>query len=267
MSTNNSWNNRISAANSAITLNSGTNAINISSDAAITTVNIATGAAAKTVALGSTTSTSALTLNSGSGGIIVTGVSGVSVANKNYMSINTSTGAFGSDSGPTVGQMVLISTQTASASSTLDFTSGITSAYGVYFVKVANLLISASAINLNMVVSDNGGSSYLSSTYTAGYNSTGWNSATWVTNVNSTSLSTLSRVTNGGAAGALNGYFYIFNLATANTATWNGKFYSGNQHYVSYGACTTPSLNALRFQLSSGTMTSGSISLYGILNS
>lgn len=266
MSTNNSWNNAISAANSAITLNSGTNAIGISTDASVTTVNVGSGAAAKTVVVGSTNTTSALTLNSGSGGIKAVGVSGVTVANKNYMSINTSTGTLGSDSGPTVGQMVLIATKTASASSTLDFTSGITSTYGTYFISVSSMLLSAAGINLNMVVSDNGGSSYLSSTYTAGYNSTGWNGATW-TNVNSTALSTIGRSTAGGTSGAISGYLYIFNLATSDTATWMGRFFSGNTHYVVFGACTTSSLNAIRFQLSSGTMTSGSISLYGIKNS
>lgn len=80
MSTNNSWNNAISAAKSAITLNSGTNAVSISTDASATTVNIATGAAVKTVAVGSTNTTSALTLNSGSGGITATGVYGTAVS-------------------------------------------------------------------------------------------------------------------------------------------------------------------------------------------
>lgn len=65
MATNNSWNNAISAANSAITLNSGTNTVSVSSDASATTVNIGTGAAAKTVTLGSTTTTSSLALKYG----------------------------------------------------------------------------------------------------------------------------------------------------------------------------------------------------------
>lgn len=87
-------------AGGAMTMNTGTNALSISTDASATTVNIATGAAAKTVALGSTNTTSATTINSGSGGVIMTGVASVSVSNKNYVTINTSTGALGSDSGP-----------------------------------------------------------------------------------------------------------------------------------------------------------------------
>ena len=80
MATNNNWNNQITAAKSAITLNAGTNNVNISTDASATTVNIGTGAAAKTVTVGSTNTTSALTLNSGSGGITATGVYGTAVS-------------------------------------------------------------------------------------------------------------------------------------------------------------------------------------------
>lgn len=65
MPSNNSWNNAIAAAKSAITLNAGTNNVNISSDASATTVNIATGAAAKTVTLGSSSGASSLALKCG----------------------------------------------------------------------------------------------------------------------------------------------------------------------------------------------------------
>lgn len=66
----------------------------------VKTVNIASGSVANIVTIGSTTGAASLTLNSGSLGIIATGVSGVAVANKNYVTINTSTGALGSDAGP-----------------------------------------------------------------------------------------------------------------------------------------------------------------------
>lgn len=67
MPTQNSWNNKISTG-PAITLNSGTNAINISSDASATTVNLATGGAVKTVSLGSTNGASVTTVDCGTGG-------------------------------------------------------------------------------------------------------------------------------------------------------------------------------------------------------
>lgn len=63
--TTNPWNNQIAQSNSDITLNSGTNAVNISSDASATTVNVATGAAAKVATVGSTNGASSLALKYG----------------------------------------------------------------------------------------------------------------------------------------------------------------------------------------------------------
>lgn len=53
------------------TVATGVNAINISADASATTVNLATGAAVKTLTLGSTTGASITTLQSGSGGMSI----------------------------------------------------------------------------------------------------------------------------------------------------------------------------------------------------
>lgn len=62
----------ITATNGPVTINSGTGAINLSSDASATTVNLATGGAVKTVTLGSTTSTSTTTVRAGTGGVQIT---------------------------------------------------------------------------------------------------------------------------------------------------------------------------------------------------
>lgn len=60
----------ITVSGGAVTINSGTNALNISTDASATTVNFATGAAVKTLTVGSTNTTSATALKSGSGNIV-----------------------------------------------------------------------------------------------------------------------------------------------------------------------------------------------------
>lgn len=65
MSTTNGWNNSIADAKGAILLNSGTNSIGVSTDASATTVNIATGGAAKVVTVGSTNGASSLALKMG----------------------------------------------------------------------------------------------------------------------------------------------------------------------------------------------------------
>lgn len=99
MSTNNSWNNAIAAANSAITLNSGTNTVSISTDSSATTVNIATGGAVKGLTLGSTNSTSTTTLQNGSGAMAITSTNGT-------ITMNSGTGALqvGNDAtGQTIG--------------------------------------------------------------------------------------------------------------------------------------------------------------------
>jgi hypothetical protein len=88
MATNNAFNNAIAAANSAITLNSGTNAVNISTDAAATTLSIGTGAASKVITLGSDYGTASLALKSGAGGININ--SGIGA-----IAINSATGVLG----------------------------------------------------------------------------------------------------------------------------------------------------------------------------
>lgn len=55
----------IDGSNAAVTIKSGTGQLDVSADAAATTVNIATGAGAKTVTLGSTNTTSKLDLKFG----------------------------------------------------------------------------------------------------------------------------------------------------------------------------------------------------------
>ncbi len=67
MGTINSWNNTINDSVSAITINSGTDSINVSSDATNTTVNVATGAGVKAATFGSTNTTSSTTVACGTG--------------------------------------------------------------------------------------------------------------------------------------------------------------------------------------------------------
>lgn len=90
MSTQNAWNNKI-AAGTAITLNAGTNQVDISSDAAATTVNLATGGGVKTVQLGSTNTTSPTVIKSGTGNIAMNSGLTVDSTGRNY---NTAQPAF-----------------------------------------------------------------------------------------------------------------------------------------------------------------------------
>lgn len=124
MATTNSWNNAIAAANSAITLNSGTNTVSISTDASATTVNIATGGAVKGVTLGSTNSTSATTIQSGSGALNITSTNGAQTHNSGTGAMNISTDASATTisigTGAAVKALTIGSTNTTS-STTINF--------------------------------------------------------------------------------------------------------------------------------------------------
>jgi len=63
----------ITSANTALTVASGTGTMNVSSDAAATAVNIATGAGVKALTLGSTNTTSSTTIQTGTGAMAFIG--------------------------------------------------------------------------------------------------------------------------------------------------------------------------------------------------
>lgn len=67
------------ATNATLAISSGTGVMNISADAAATTVNIATAAAVKTLTLGSVTGASVSTLRAGTGGLNLTAANGAVV--------------------------------------------------------------------------------------------------------------------------------------------------------------------------------------------
>lgn len=88
MATNNSWDNQVSSADKQIILNSGTNGVVISSDASASTVDIATGAAAKTTTIGSTNTTSSLDLKFGTADFTIASATGTVVSAADTGEIN-----------------------------------------------------------------------------------------------------------------------------------------------------------------------------------
>ncbi len=91
---------RIDVNTIAATDTNGTLAVNSNGTG---TLSIGTNATAHSTVIGSTTASATTTIQAPSAGVILTGVQGVAVANKNYVTINTSTGAIGSDAGPSGG--------------------------------------------------------------------------------------------------------------------------------------------------------------------
>ncbi len=153
MATNNSWNNQVAAAKTAITLNSGTNTVNISTDAAATTVNVATGGGVKASTFGSTNSTSATTVQSGSGALNVTATGGAMTLNSGAGALSISSDASATTvnvgTGSAAKTVALGSSNTTSALTLNSGSGGITTT-GVYGVV-------PSGISIQPVVMDSSG--------------------------------------------------------------------------------------------------------------
>lgn len=160
----------------------------------------------------------------------------------------------------------LITTVTGSSSASLAFTSSnITNTYTSYAIIVRGINNSAGSATLNMDWSTNNGSGYLGSGYTSGNLNNSYNSAT-LANVNSTSTSPLTHsITN--TSVPLNGILYLFFPASA-IASFNGQIYTQDTTSVyinCYGANSgTTTINNVKFSYSTGNITSGTLSLYGI---
>lgn len=184
---------------------------------------------------------------------------------------------------PAVGNLKLLSTQTASSSASLDFTSGIDSTYDVYYITFSNMHPSTADDWFRMYASTNGGSSYSvaqtqthfraylteSDTtsafvyYTGGDNTPGSTSGIILT----------TEVSNDNDAGA-SGWVKIYNPSST---THVKHFFSSNVNqyytpdpYVMNGYVggfwdTTSAINAIQFKFNSGNIDSGTIKLYGIL--
>ena len=194
-------------------------------------------------------------------------------ANNNSLSAITT-----KPSGLSGGSMNLISTQTASSSSTISFTSGIDSTYDEYVFKFYNIHPSTAA-QLKCNFSVDGGSNY---------------------NVTKTTTSFVSQHAEDNSYANLT-YQAVRDLAQSTSDMWisstlktdNDSNYSGQmqlfnpssttfvKHFISRGNSmntdpgsvddffagygnTTSAIDAVRFQMSSGNIDSGVIKLYGV---
>jgi hypothetical protein len=173
---------------------------------------------------------------------------------------------------PTAGKLVLIQSQTASSSASLTFTTGISS-YTQIFVSFYAIQPATNTAIFQMQMSKDGGSTYITTGYLSGLNSTPYNSTT-ITNNNSTSAWVLTGVeTSGDANKTSNGAFYILNANVAanpyisghsadfdsTSATANINFFGGQ------GGST--GANAFKFLMSSGNIAAGTVTLYGLATS
>jgi hypothetical protein len=169
-----------------------------------------------------------------------------------------------------VGSWVLIQSQTASSSAAITFTTGITSTYNTYALVCSNVLAVATSNTLLVQVSTNGGSSYISTGYLSGINSSLYNNATF-TNTNSTAgFLLMNALQTSGPGGS--GIYYLQNMtsgagyptivgdaAYATASPWV-KANVGGLYNVS-----STTVNAFQVVLTTTSILQGTFTLYGIL--
>ena len=177
------------------------------------------------------------------------------------------------------GALTLLSTQTASASASISFTSGIDSTYDSYVFKVINIHAGTDNVNFTFQGSTNGGSSYgvtITSTYFNAYH----NESDSQTSLNYDGTNDLAQSTSNqritfdlgnGSDERFSGNMFLFSpssttyvkhfISTGNTYKSSDR--SQNTYMAGYGN-TTSAVNAIKFVMSSGNLDSGTIKMYGI---
>ena len=179
------------------------------------------------------------------------------------------------------GKLTLISSATASSSSSVEFTSGIDSTYDEYVFYFVDLAHNTENAKLQVNFSSNGGSSYgiaKTSTYFRAFHlesgsAAGLNYSTSYDLANSTSPQTLTaevEATGDTASASSSGCFHLYSPSSTSKVkhfqsrfsvliTNPGELDGYSAGYVN----TTSAINALKFDASSGTF-SGQIHMYGV---
>lgn len=172
------------------------------------------------------------------------------------------------------GSTVLLGSATASSSASLDFTTEITSTYDIYMIVGSHLNVATDDVGMNLLVSTNGGSSYLTTNYAG---------ATIVRNesgsTNTTTWTAAFEIV-GDIAGNRQGndathycnfvaYLYNPNAAAATylhaDAVINSTGTSEPHRHQAYGFQTgTTAVDAIRIVASSGNLDSGTVYVYGL---
>jgi hypothetical protein len=181
------------------------------------------------------------------------------------------------------GKLKLISSQTASNSASISFTSGLNSTYKVYKFVFVNIKPATDAVDFRFNLSTDSGSNYnvtKTTTNFSAYQNENDSGAGLAYDTNrDLAQSTSDQVLNSngligsGADESLSGYLDLYNPAST---TYVKHFISRNNYYdrtnasidcyvAGYGN-TTSAINAVRFQMSSGNF-DGTIYLYAIDNS
>lgn len=170
------------------------------------------------------------------------------------------------NAGASSGNLVLISTQTASASSSISFTSGLTG-YDRYKIVFYNV-VTTGVGSIFLTYSTDGGSTYISTNYDqygACDQASGVFGNGWTNRANFLLTSTVTNIANFGIWGECE--FTTLQSASIYKNVLN-TLYDGTVQWMTYGHnySTTSAINALKFAPDAGTFDSGTFKLYGVVN-
>ena len=195
-------------------------------------------------------------------------------ANNNSLSAITT-----KPSGLSGGALNLISTQTASSSSTISFTSGIDSTYDEYVFKFINMHPATDAVEFQFQGNAAGGSGYnetITSTFFRAFHnydsgSTGLGYQTGSDQAQGTAFQTLIGNVGNDNDQSLVGYLHLFNPSSTTFVkhfiaklNYYGHDNGSANDFVAGYFNTTSAIDEIQFKMSSGNIDSGVIKLYGV---
>jgi len=166
--------------------------------------------------------------------------------------------------------LTTLSNQSASSSASISFTSGISSNFTLYYVKIRNFIPATNNVNLHMLFSTDGGATYLGANYNWGYRD--FYSGSSFDNNSGTGayIQLLDSISNSSTAPS-NFDIYLYNLT--DSVSQKSYFYD---EVVKYGGSVvsaemgcggnsgTTAVNAIQFITTSGNIASGQFILYGV---
>jgi hypothetical protein len=220
------------------------------------------------------TITRSLSNNITTGGVILpAGITNASVADVTSFANATSAGT-----------LVLLSTQTASASATISFTTGLDSTYDAYEIKVINARPATDDTFLQFNLSTDSGANYnvtkTTTLFTAYHNEAGTDNVFAYNATNdlaqSTAFQSIGNST-GLGSGADENQCIVLQLFNPSSTTYvkhfivTSQYYSADNYsvnsYVGGYANTTSAVNAIQFKMASGNIADGVFKLYGVKKS
>jgi hypothetical protein len=176
------------------------------------------------------------------------------------------------------GNMVLLSTQTASASASISFTTGIDSTYKEYMF-IFNNIHGSAASDFQMNFSTDGGSSYnvtkTTTAISAYHSESGASSDVYYIASHDLAQSTSPKKIMGTIYNdndnSGSGYLHLFNPSDTTfvkhfiSSTQRTDDATSNNFYTAGYGNTTSAINAVQFTMASGNIDDGTIQMFGIL--